>query len=163
MRISFDIDDPLVCRGGAAPIEAGFLPRFIVRWFSEPLRRGTRLLINELRRRGCKVWIYTSSGRTPLQIRFWLLLHGIRVEGIVNDERHRRTLFGRRFRNLPSKYPPAFNIDLHVDDSEGVRMEGDLHGFRVVVVRPDDEDWTQKVLEAVPTSIQRTPALLGKK
>jgi hypothetical protein len=64
---------------------------------------------------------------------------------------------------LPSKYPPAFNIDLHVDDSEGVRMEGDLHGFRVVVVRPDDEDWTQKVLEAVPTSIQRTPALLGKK
>jgi len=28
-------------------------------------------------------------------------------------------------------------------------MEGDEHGFRVVVVSPDDEHWTQKVLDAV--------------
>jgi hypothetical protein len=50
---------------------------------------------------------------------------------------------------MPSKYPPAFDIDLHVDDSEGVRMEGDEFGFRVVVVRPDDENWTERVLDAV--------------
>ena len=60
-----------------------------------------------------------------------------------------RALSGHRFSRLPSKYPPAFGIDLHVDDSEGVRMEGDEHGFRVVVVRPDDENWIQRVLDAV--------------
>jgi hypothetical protein len=38
---------------------------------------------------------------------------------------------------------------LHVDDSEGVRMEGDEHGFRVVVVSPEDRYWTQKILRAV--------------
>ena len=149
MRISFDVDETLVCRRTAAPTEVERLPSFIHRWLGEPLRRGTRSLVHQLRERGCSIWIYTSSGRTAFHIRLWLLLHGIRVDGIVNEERHRRELSGRRFSRLPSKYPPAFGIDLHVDDSEGVRMEGDEHGFRVVVVRPDDEHWTQRVLDAV--------------
>jgi hypothetical protein len=148
VRIPFDIDDTLVCREVSYPSEVGRLPLFLLRRFSEPLRGGTRSLVNELRRRGCSVWIYTSSGRAPFQIRLWLFLHGIRVDGIVNDVRHRRELSGRRFPRLPSKYPPAFGIDLHVDDSEGVRMEGDQHGFRVVVVQPEDRDWTEKVLNA---------------
>jgi hypothetical protein len=148
VRISFDIDDTLVCRDVPFAAESGRLPRFFLRRFCEPLRGGTRSLVNQLRRRGCSVWIYTTSGRTPFQIRLWLFLHGIRVDGIVNDERHRRELSGRRFSRLPSKYPPAFGIDLHVDDSEGVRMEGDDHGFRVVVVQPEDRDWIEKVLNA---------------
>ena len=48
----------------------------------------------------------------------------------------------------PSKYPPAFAIDLHVDDSEGVRLEGQRHGFAFVVVSPEDPDWTARVLDA---------------
>ena len=50
---------------------------------------------------------------------------------------------------MPSKYPPAFGIDFHVDDSEGVKIEGEEHGFRVVIVRPDDEHWARVVLDAV--------------
>lgn len=149
MRISFDVDDTLVLHGSDAQPEAGRFPAFIHRWFGEPLRRGTCSLVSELRRRGCSVWIYTTSGRKPFGIRLWLFMHGIRVDGIVNDERHRKEVRGRRFTRLPSKYPPAFNIDLHVDDSEGVLMEGREHGFKVVVVRPDDKDWGQRVLEAV--------------
>lgn len=148
MRISFDIDDTLVCREIPYPVESGRLPSFLLGRFCEPLRGGTRPLVDELQRRGCSIWIYTSSGRTPFQIRLWLFLHGIRVDGIVNDERHRRELSDLRFSRLPLKYPPAFSIDLNVDDSEGVRMEGDQHGFRVVVVRPEDRDWTEKVLNA---------------
>ena len=110
--------------------------------------------MNELRSRGCSVWIHTTSGRTPFQIRFWLLLHGLRVDGIVNDERHRRELSGRRFSRLPSKYPPAFGIDLHVDDSDGIRMEGNQHGFQVVIVQPEDEDWVAKVLNAAAQFVE---------
>ena len=149
MRISFDIDGTLVCPGVEMPAEVGRLPNFIQRRFAEPLRRGTGSLVHELHRRGHSIWIYTSSGRTPFQIRLWLFLHGIRVDGIVNDDRHRHELAVRRFSRLPSKYPPAFGIDLHVDDSEGVRMEGDEHGFRVIVIQPDDQSWARKVLEAV--------------
>ena len=148
-RVSFDVDDTLVCCGGAACCEASVIPLFIRRWFCEPLRAGTGALVRELRRRQCSVWIYTTSGRTPFYIRSWLLLHGIRVDGVVNSERHREGLAAHGFSRLPSKFPPAFGIDLHVDDSEGVRMEGVRHGFRVVVVSPDDQHWTRRVLDAV--------------
>lgn len=149
MRISFDIDETLVCRRNNVPVEPRRLPWIFHRWLGEPLRRGTRSLVQQLQQRGCGVWIYTTSERTSCQIWLWLFLHGIRVDGVVNAERHRRELSSHRFSRPPSKYPPAFGINLHVDDSEGVRLEGDEHGFRVIIVRPDDEDWAQKVLEAV--------------
>jgi hypothetical protein len=59
------------------------------------------------------------------------------------------TCGGRRGTAPPSKNPAAFGITLHVDDSEGVRMEGEAHGFEVVVVTPQDGDWVKKVLLAV--------------
>jgi hypothetical protein len=155
MRISFDIDDTLILRRLDPAPEPGRFPTFIHRWFSEPLRRGTCSLVSELRRRGCSIWIYTSSSRTLFGIHLWMFLHGIRVDAVVNSEKHYRELAGRRFSRLPSKYPPAFGIDLHVDDSEGVFMEGQEHGFRVLVIDPDDERWTEKVLDAVSNTKRR--------
>jgi hypothetical protein len=149
LRISFDIDDTLACQLGHCAVEQSRLPAVIHRWLGEPLRIGTRELTRELRRRGCSVWIYTSSGRTPAYIRRWLLLYGVRVDGVVNSVRHGHALIAHGFAHSPSKFPPAFDIDLHVDDSEGVRIEGSAHGFRVVVVRPDDANWAQNVLDAV--------------
>ena len=149
LRVSFDVDDTLICAGQPGCCETSWVPSFIRRWLGEPLRLGSCALIRELRQRQCSVWIYTTSGRTPFYIRRWLLLHGIRVDGVVNSERHRQGLAAHGFSRLPSKLPPAFGIDLHVDDSDGVRMEGDTHGFRVVVVRPDDQHWTRRVLDAV--------------
>jgi hypothetical protein len=147
MRISFDVDDTLVLPG-VSDREVGPLPGLLQRWLCEPLRPGTRSLVRQLKERGWSVWIYTTSLRTPFQIRFWLLLHGITVEGVVNDDRHRREMLTRGFGRFPSKYPPAFGIQLHVDDSDGVRLEGEQHGFRVVVVQPDDRHWERRVLGA---------------
>src|SRR6266540_1663491 len=48
-----------------------------------------------------------------------------------------------------SKYPPAFGIDLLVDDSEGVWLEGQQFRFNVVHVLPSDVAWAEKVLAAV--------------
>ncbi|MEQ9724759.1 hypothetical protein ABRP29_03900 [Pseudomonas sp. WHRI 8822A] len=149
LRISFDIDDTLACQALHSDAEPSRLPAFIHRWLGEPLRIGTRSLIRELRRQNCSVWIYTSSGRTPAYIRRWLMLHGIHVDGVVNSVRHKHALTARGLSHAPSKLPSAFDIDLHVDDSEGVQIEGLRHGFRVVVVRPDDRQWAQQVLGAV--------------
>jgi hypothetical protein len=149
MCISFDIDETLIVFSRGMPVEAGILPGALQRQLIWPLRLGTRALMRELRQQGHRIWIYTSSGRSPFQIRLWLLFHGIAVDGVVNEELHRRALSKRRFDRLPSKYPPAFGIQLHVDDSEGVRMEGLEHGFRVVVVAPEDLHWTRKVLAAI--------------
>ena len=149
IRISFDIDDTLACQLHHSATEHSRLPACVHRWLGEPLRSGTRALTRELRRQGCSVWIYTSSGRTPSYIRRWLLLYGIHVDGVVNSVLHNQALTERGLLNTPSKLPSAFDIDLHVDDSKGVQLEGFDHGFRVVVVDPEDEQWAKRVLEAV--------------
>lgn len=143
MRISFDVDDTLVC-GPRVPSEQHLL--WALRWrYRERLRLGTRLLLRTLQERGHTLWIYTTSHRSEWYLGTWFRLLGIRLEGIVNQRRHEKEV-GRQG---PSKYPPAFRIDLHVDDSEGVRMEGDQHRFDVVVVSSDDLNWSNRILDAI--------------
>jgi hypothetical protein len=149
MRISFDIDDTLVC---APRVPTEQCLGWWGRWrYPEPLRRGTRALLLELVRQRCEVWVYTTSYRSPWYLRGWFRSLGIRLGGVVNQDYHER-IVGRQG---PSKYPPAFGIDLHVDDSRGVGEEGRRHGFAVVVVSPEDPDWTSKVLAAVTRQSSR--------
>ena len=54
---------------------------------------------------------------------------------IINSERHRTTPGSRFIQRLPSKFPPAFGIDLHVDDSEGVEMLSLIHIWAVAFSR----------------------------
>lgn len=151
MRISFDIDDTLIC-GLSVPTEL-HVPRWL-RWrYPERLRRGTRALMAALVRRQCRIWIYTSSCRRPRYLKAWFASFGIPIAGVVNLERHQQTVGLRG----PSKFPPAFGIDLHVDDSPGVAMEGESHGFAVLVVSPDDPDWADKVLAEVDRRISASP------
>ena len=143
MRVSFDLDDTLICPP-ATPAEPP-LPSWR-RWrHPEPLRRGAVALIRDLRARGCSAWIYTTSFRPPGSVRRWLRAHGARVDGVINQDRHDRVV-GRQG---PSKYPPAFGIDLHVDDLPGVVLEAQRHGFAALIVAPDDPDWADKVRAAV--------------
>ena len=158
MRISLDIDDTLVC-SPLFPSEQ-FVPRWRRLRYNEPMRLGARSLLEKLVQRDCQIWVYTTSYRSPSYLSGWFRCLGIRLGGVVNQDRHDR-IVGR---NGPSKYPPAFGIDLHVDDSEGVGLEGRRHGFSVVVIPPEDPDWAARVLEAVdlklrsagPSGIQQT-------
>jgi hypothetical protein len=152
MRISFDLDDTLICyRDGVVQEPPLRWPRsWLVR--DEPLRAGARALMRQLHQAGWELWIYTTSYRDPLSVRLWLWLHGIRVAGVINQYVHEKHLSHNPRERLPSKNPAAFGIFLHVDDSDGVRMEGERFGFRVVVLSPDDAGWTEKVLAAVNRS-----------
>jgi hypothetical protein len=143
MRISFDVDDTLVCDSSVPTEQPG---RWWSRcWYREPLRRGTQDLMKELLAGGHELWIYTTSYRPERYLRAWFRSLGVPLGGVVNQHRHERVVGTRG----PSKYPPAFGIDLHVDDSEGVGAEGKRHGFEVVVVSPADLDWAARVLAAV--------------
>ncbi len=146
-RIAFDLDDTLIPSGRSAFATEAVLPRLARFWFREPLRAGTRDLLHRLRADNWDIWVYTTSNRSPLRLKAQFFLMGVRLGGVVNYD---RTEALRRTGRIPpvSKYPPAWNIDLLVDDSDGVRAEGARHGFAVLVVAPDDPDWVQRVLEA---------------
>jgi hypothetical protein len=48
-----------------------------------------------------------------------------------------------------SKNPKLFGIDLHIDDARGIEMEGVRHGFKTLIIKPEDKDWIIQVLERV--------------
>jgi hypothetical protein len=156
VRISFDLDDTLICYREGTPCEPR--PPWHRRLLAprEPLRLGTCSLVQTLSARGWEVWVYTTSHRSPASIRRWLRSYGIRVARVVTQQEHDRLVWRPVFGRKPSKNPAAFGIDLHVDDSDGVRVEGEQHAFRVVVVGPHDTSWVEKVLAAAET-VRPTP------
>ena len=144
MRIAFDLDNTLIRCGHDFPL-ATPQRRIWARLLSnEQLRYGIKELTDYCCQRNWEVWVYTTSYRSAWRIRRLFWLHGIRLDGVVNQQRHDREVKARC-----TKYPSSFGIDLLVDDSEGVRIEGERHGFRVLVIRPEDERWTEKVRAAL--------------
>lgn len=91
----------------------------------EQLRAGIVDLCRYCQRRQWEVWVYTTSYRSGWHIRKLFWHYSIQLDGIVNQQRHDREVTMRS-----TKYPPQFSIDLLIDDSEGVRMEGERHNFR---------------------------------
>lgn len=146
MRIAFDIDNTLIPQGRDFPAYIS-VPWPLRVWWREPLRDGAVPLLRDLQRAGHDVWLYTTSGRGESYLRAWFWALGIRLGGVVNWHRHEAL---RRANHCPncSKYPPAFQIDLLVDDSDGVALEGRQYGFAVLLVDPADADWTTRVRTA---------------
>ena len=146
MRVAFDLDDTLIpsaCRFPTERPRNAILGRLFGR---EPLRAGTGELLRSIVRQGHEVWIYTTSFRKPLATRLLFYSHGIRIRGVVNQDAHQKRMnkLGEAYKTC-TKYPPAFGIDVLVDDSQGVLIESKRHGFEMVLVRPDDTEWVAAV------------------
>ncbi len=147
MRIAFDLDNTLIpfTSGKQFKVE----PRtFIRRLFrSEPLRVGTIELLKNLKSEGHEIWIYTSSYRPKNFIRRTFFAHGIKLNGIVTQKTHDQIVKPKNIRF--SKHPPSFGIDLLIDDSKGVGMEGDQGGFKTLIINPKNDDWISRIYSVV--------------
>ncbi|SFQ73685.1 hypothetical protein [Hymenobacter arizonensis] len=144
MRVAFDLDNTLIHCGYNFPLEKP--RRYILARLlgGQRLRQGIEKLAEYCQQQGWEVWVYTTSYRSIWHIRKLFWLHGIWLDGVVNQQRHNQTVKVRC-----TKHPPSFGIDLLIDDSDGVRIEGERHGFRMLVVAPDDEQWAEKVRAAL--------------
>jgi hypothetical protein len=152
MRIAFDLDGTLIpIAGSGMQVERlGVFSRAVSR---EPMRAGAPSLLRGLGRRGHEVWLYTTSFRSPTRLRMWFGSFGVHLSGVVNQARHTATMSGEGL--ACSKYPPAFGIDLLVDDSQGVEVEGRRLGFSVLRVDCDDATWCSRVESAVSAAENR--------
>jgi len=144
MRISFDLDDTLIAKKRFPLEKESFVAKLLG---AERLRLGTITLFKALRSKGHQIGVYTTSYRSKTKIKRMFWAYGLSVDYVVNQQLHERTL-GKRSKSI-SKYPPAFEIDLHIDDSLGVEREGELYGFNTVIVAMDDLQWMDKILERV--------------
>lgn len=148
MRISFDLDDTLFVSEDSFAVEPPLrFPRCCI--YRERLRAGTAALMQELRGRGIELWIYTTSFRSVRYIRGLFRAYGIRLDGIVNGARHAAEVQAGRAEPMPSKYPPKYRIDLHVDDDVSVAENGKTYGFPVFLVGGPDSGWTDKLKKEI--------------
>lgn len=64
---------------------------------------------------------------------------------MINGQKHAADVQAKRAESMPSKYPSKYRIDLHIDDDASVAQNGNIYGFRVLIVRDQDDEWTVKV------------------
>lgn len=148
MRISFDLDDTLFIDPNKFSAEKRL--KFPLNlFFKERLRFGTADLFKRLSELGCEVWIYTTSFRSERYIRGLFRCYGITLNGVVNGYRHASEVQRGKNEPMPSKYPSKYQIDLHIDDDISVKQNGDLYGFRVMIIGENDPGWTEKIIEKI--------------
>ena len=145
MTISFDLDDTLIPGTKTFENEEQNLIQKLTG--IERIRKGTIELFKELRSRGHKIYIYTTSFRPGLKAKLTFLSYGIPVDRVINQQCHDRELKENKARC--SKFPPAFGIDIHVDDSPGLKIEGEKFNFRTIIIEEKDLTWTDKILKSV--------------
>ena len=145
MNISFDLDSTLIPNGKEFETEnrSGIAKLFGI----EEMRKDTRKLISDLQSQGHKIHIYTTSYRTKRKIRLTLKYYGIKVDRVINEKENRKVLKSRNINS--SKFPPAFDFDLHIDDLKGVGIEGKKFNFKVIIVEPTDKNWVEKIKNGI--------------
>ena len=144
MIISFDLDDTLIPSTKKFDVEKRNIFQMI--FGIETLRKRTVDLIKNLKLKDHKIYIYTTSFRKPSKIWWTFFSYGIKVDKIINQKRHLKIIPKNLF---ASKYPPAFNIDIHIDDSYGVGIEGNDKNFRTIIVNNDNTNWCSYVLQSI--------------
>ena len=108
--------------------------------------------MKQLKDDGHQLCIYTTSYRSTTYIRCLFWCYGIHLQEIINQNIHDRYFRERQISPYPSKHPGVFGIDLHVDDSEGVKLEAEFYNFKVAIVSGENQNWIQPVLDAVARS-----------
>ncbi|GAA3740962.1 hypothetical protein GCM10022422_25800 [Flavobacterium ginsengisoli] len=144
MIISFDLDDTLISKN-KFKLEK---PILFQRLFGlECIRLGTVDLFKKLKNEKHKIYIYTTSYRSVLRIKWTFYIYGVSVDYIINQQKHQRKIKNLDFNC--SKFPPMFHIDIHIDDSQGVNLEGEKYGFKTIIISETDENWTQTILKSI--------------
>ena len=94
-----------------------------------------------------EVWIYTSSFRSESYIRRLFRCYGVRLDGIVNGNRHLKEVQRDNKTVLPQKLPNRYRISLHIDDEEVICSAAGQYGFRAYQLNAQDDDWAQKIID----------------
>lgn len=144
MRVSFDLDDTLFVSPDNFKTEQELKFPFN-KIYKEHLRLGTISLMQYMKKVNIEVWIYTTSFRSKNYIKNLFRCYGIKIDAVVNGERHAREVQGNKTEVMPSKYPSKYQIALHIDDDISVAQNGRTYGFKVLLVGEQDDDWAEKI------------------
>lgn len=148
MIISFDLDDTLFVNPEITDTEKPLrFPFNLI--YRDRLRLGTIELLSGINNSGIDLWIYTTSFRSERYIKSLFRHYGIKIDNVVNGERHQKEVQGSKKEAMPSKYPSRYRIDLHVDDDISVAQNGKIYGFKVYLIDSGDSCWVGSIRQEI--------------
>lgn len=145
MIISFDIDNTLIPYSDEFEVEDTSIWTKLIG--AESVRKGTIKLFKELENRGHTIWIYTTSFRSVFSLRKTFVVYGLYPSKIINEKINRKQL--SKYHCNASKNPNLFGIDVHIDDSRGVEIDGERYGFQTIIIDIGDQDWVDTILQNI--------------
>lgn len=146
MRVAFDLDNTLIPTTTSFSVGSEVLGFPWNLFFKEPIRKNAPELLRKIGTEH-ELWIYTSSLRSERAVKTWLFLWGVKVSTVLNLDGHNRAVSGDPVYSGFSKCPGFFGIDLLIDDSPGVAMECEQQGCKSLIIDPNDNNWSNKILE----------------
>lgn len=144
MIVSFDLDDTLFVDPHKYATESPLrFPLYFI--YKERLRLGTIQLLTKIRENNISLWVYTTSYRSEKYIKSLFRCYGIKIDHVINGERHQKEVQRNNSQAMPSKYPSKYRIDLHIDDDVSVYQNGIRYGFKVYLIKNEDIDWVSNI------------------
>ncbi|UZR96779.1 hypothetical protein [Chondrinema litorale] len=149
MRIAIDLDGTLVRGNYPFPLEKVAQEYEDIFLSRECLRAGICELYSYIKESNYEFWIYTFSFRKIEEIECLFKKYNVQLDGIINYMIHKGRISEIDLEELRwiQKYPPAFGIDLLVDDLEEVKLDGDRLKFEVLLLKEKDLHWVEKVID----------------
>ncbi|MDE5779098.1 MAG: HAD family hydrolase [Lachnospiraceae bacterium] len=144
MIVSFDLDDTLFVDPHKFDTELPLRFPYIY-IYKERLRLGTIQLLTKIRENDISLWVYTTSYRSEKYIKSLFRCYGIKIDNVINGERHQKEVQRNKSQVMPSKYPSKYRIDLHIDDDVSVYQNGIRYGFKVFLIKNEDIDWVSNI------------------
>ena len=146
MKISIDLDDTILVKSDSIHIEENTTA--LVRGFIEEyFRRGTRKLFAFLSANNVEVGVYTNSYRGKSALDKWFSDNNFHISFVINQQLHdvKRDTQEKPY-SLPPKCPHLFDIDIHIDDLEAIKIEAEKFGPTVILASPN-EDWAELIID----------------
>lgn len=154
MIVSFDLDDTLFVNPNIFKVEKALkFPYSII--YRERLRLGTIELLSKIKKHKIDLWIYTTSFRSERYIKSLFKHYGIKIDNIINGERHNKEVQKNKKDIMPLKYPSKYRIDLHIDDDISVVKSGDIYGFKVYWLKDNSTNWVENIWDTIENIIDR--------
>lgn len=114
--------------------------------YNRALREGTLELMRQLQTEGWEVWVYTLAPLPVARLKLYFALQGVSLGGVVTGQDHASAVRNKRAPSHSVKHPPAFGIDLMVDDKALTTQAGRQYQFATHQITTK-LNWTEPILE----------------
>ena len=141
--VCFDLDEVLLTDGKRCPAAPNFIFPFN-KIYKKRLRKNAHLLINELRRMGFEVWVYTGDFYSEDYVNFMFRLCGTKIDGVVCGSKRQKT-----DHSVSHAFVQKFDISIQIFNQMITAVNNRTKEFRVEQLKETGSAWASDAIQTL--------------